>query len=38
MGKGSTELKKQLKIVFVGEEGVDEGGVKVLLLTYLFVS
>jgi len=26
VGRSSTELKKQLKIVFVGEEGVDEGG------------
>jgi hypothetical protein len=29
VGKSGTELKKQLKIVFAGEEGVDEGGVKV---------
>lgn len=28
VGKSRLDLKKQLKIVFVGEEGVDEGGVK----------
>ncbi len=27
-GKKTTDLRKQLRISFVGEEGVDEGGVQ----------
>ena len=27
-GSSADELKKELKVIFVGEEGVDEGGVQ----------
>lgn len=28
MGKSSEELKKSLRVIFVGEEGVDAGGLQ----------